>query len=30
MKQMQENNRHYYQQQLDKELDYLEKDINSG
>jgi hypothetical protein len=23
MKQMQENNRHYYQQLLDKELDYL-------
>jgi len=30
MKQMQENYRHYYQQQLDKELGYLEKDINSG
>ena len=30
MKQMQENNRRYYEQQLDKELDDTEKDLNSG
>jgi len=30
MKEIQENNRQYYQQQLDKELDDMEKDINSG
>ncbi len=30
MKQMQEKNRLYYQQQLDKELDDMEKEINSG
>ena len=30
MKQMQENNRRYYEQQLDKELDDMEKDLKSG
>ena len=30
MKQMQENNRQYYEQQVDKELDEMEKDLNSG
>jgi uncharacterized Zn finger protein len=30
MKQMQENNRRYYEQQLDKEPDDTEKDLNSG
>ena len=30
MKKMQENNKNFYQQQLDKELDDMEKDINSG
>ncbi|HJS63634.1 MAG TPA: hypothetical protein VLA74_07735 [Nitrososphaeraceae archaeon] len=30
MKEIQENNRQYYQQQLDKELDDMERDINSG
>ena len=30
MKQMQENNRRYYEQQVDKELDEMEKDLNSG
>jgi hypothetical protein len=30
MKQMQEGNRRYYQEQIDKELDDMEKDINSG
>ena len=30
MKQMQETNRRYYEQQLDKELDDMEKDLNSG
>jgi hypothetical protein len=27
---MQENNRRYYEQQLDKELDDMKKDLNSG
>ena len=30
MKQMQENNRRYYELQLDKELDDMEKDLKSG
>jgi hypothetical protein len=30
MKQMQENNRRYYEQPVDKELDEMEKDLNSG
>ena len=30
MKEIQANNKQYYQQQLDKELDDMERDINSG